>query len=118
MKSDGPGETGRSTPVLFPAVPGMSGSPRRRAGQSLVEFCISLPLLLVPLFMLIDFAFIYHHTLRLNEAAREGARAGARRQDQAAVRAIVKDRVPELGLVDAEIAAVTLDEAGDDQGEG
>lgn len=85
---------------------------RRRHGQSLVEFCLCLPLLLVPFFMVIDYGFIYYNTLRLSDAAREGARAGARRRDATTVRNLIKNQVPDLGLVDGNIAIDTRNASG------
>ena len=46
-------------------------------GQSLVEFAMVLPLLLVILFAIVDFGRIYQANVSLTNAVREGARLGA-----------------------------------------
>ena len=47
---------------------------RRESGQSLVEFALVLPLLLLILCGKIDFGWIYYNRITLSNAAREGAR--------------------------------------------
>lgn len=59
----------------------MSISPRRRRadsrGQSLVEFAILLPFLMLLILGAIEFGFAFSHHLTLEYATREGARVGA-----------------------------------------
>ena len=43
-------------------------------GQSLVEFALVLPILLMLLCGIIDFGWLYYNQITLNNAAREGAR--------------------------------------------
>jgi len=43
-------------------------------GQSLVEFALVLPVLLLLLCAIIDFGWLYYNQITLNNAAREGAR--------------------------------------------
>jgi hypothetical protein len=50
---------------------------RRHPGQSLVEFTILLPILLIMISGLIEFGFLLNYYLDLVDAAREGARWGA-----------------------------------------
>lgn len=50
---------------------------RGERGQSLVEFAMVLPLLLLVLFAIIDFGRIYQGHVTLTNAVREGARLGA-----------------------------------------
>ncbi|MDQ2965915.1 MAG: pilus assembly protein [Chloroflexota bacterium] len=55
-------------------------APGRRAsgrGQSLVEFALMLPLMLMILFGMMEFGFVFSHHLTLEYATREGARLGA-----------------------------------------
>ncbi len=58
---------------------------RDEAGQSLVEFAMVVPLLLLVLFAIIDFGRIYQGHVSLTNAAREGARAGAVGESSATV---------------------------------
>jgi len=45
--------------------------------QSVVEFAIMLPVLLVILFILVDFGRVFYYQIALSNAAREGARLAA-----------------------------------------
>ncbi|MGH2607883.1 MAG: TadE family protein [Tepidiformaceae bacterium] len=47
------------------------------AGQTLVEFSLILPVMLILLFALVDFGRAFYTWLLVTNAAREGARAGA-----------------------------------------
>ena len=47
---------------------------RRERGQSLVEFALVLPILLMLLCGIIDFGWVYYNQIALSNAAREGAR--------------------------------------------
>jgi Flp pilus assembly protein TadG len=55
------------------------------AGQTLVEFSMILPIMLILLFALVDFGRGFYTWLLVTNAAREGARAGATQQDVAAI---------------------------------
>lgn len=46
-------------------------------GQAIVEFAIVLPMLLILVFGILEFAFILTNQIELYNAARDGARAGA-----------------------------------------
>jgi Flp pilus assembly protein TadG len=61
------------------------------AGQTLVEFSLILPVMLILLFALVDFGRGFYTWLLVTNAAREGARAGATQQDEAAIEAKVYD---------------------------
>lgn len=50
---------------------------RRQRGQSLVEFALVAPLLLLVIFGILEFSFLYQSIDTANFAAREGARIGA-----------------------------------------
>ena len=53
------------------------GRRRRQSGQTLVEFALVAPLLLVVIFGTIEFCFLYQSANTVGFAAREGARVGA-----------------------------------------
>jgi len=48
-----------------------------RRGQSLVEFAMIVPVILLLLVGMLEFGFIFDQTMTLNYATREGARSGA-----------------------------------------
>src|SRR5687767_12646276 len=62
---------------------------RSERGQSVVEFAMVLPLLLVVLFAIVDFGRIYQGHITLTNAAREGARLGAVGGSEGEIRARV-----------------------------
>lgn len=49
---------------------------RKEKGQSLVEFAMVLPVLLLLIMGIIDFGMAFHSVVTVNTAAREGARQG------------------------------------------
>jgi Flp pilus assembly protein TadG len=55
-------------------------------GQALVEFALVLPLLLIVLFIAVDFGVGLTRWIAITNAAREGARLGAVGADEAAIR--------------------------------
>jgi len=63
-------------PARRPLLP-IQRRPRRRAGQSVVELAITLPLLLVLMLGLVNLGILMHAQIVLTNAAWEGARAGA-----------------------------------------
>ena len=60
-------------------------TPRRRAaspaapqrGQGLVEFAMLVPVFVLLLLGMLEFGFVFDHTMTLGYATREGARSGA-----------------------------------------
>lgn len=52
----------------------MKNRHRHEKGQSMVEFALVLPILLIVLCGILDFGWLYYNQITLNNAAREGAR--------------------------------------------
>lgn len=50
---------------------------RNERGQTMVEFALVLPILLVVVFSVIQFGILYNHYITLTDATRVGARKGA-----------------------------------------
>ena len=50
---------------------------RNERGQTMVEFAMVLPILLVVVFSVIQFGILYNHYITLTDATRVGARKGA-----------------------------------------
>lgn len=50
---------------------------RRRAGQSMVEYAITVPVFLLLLLGMMEFGFAFAHHMTMEYATREGARTGA-----------------------------------------
>ena len=68
---------------------------RQSKGQSLVEFALVLPLLLILIFGVIEFSILMYDKAVLTNASREGARAGivatSPRPTDAAIKKVVDD---------------------------
>ncbi len=58
---------------------------KSQKGQSLVEFALVLPLLVLLIFGIIDFSRIFHAYLTIDHAGREAARAASIGKDDTAV---------------------------------
>ena len=63
-----------------------AGCQSGQRGQALVEFALMLPLLLIVLFIVVDFGVGLTRWIAITNAAREGARLGAVGADEAAIR--------------------------------
>lgn len=87
-----------------------------RKGQSLVEFALVLPLVVLLLVAIFEFGQIFNAYLQVNHASREGARTGAMRGTDADIEARVEDTAPTL---DPALLSVTVspDEASRGRGD-
>lgn len=63
--------------MIEESLPAPTKGRRRERGQTLVEFALVAPLLLLVIFGTIEFCFLYQSANTVNFAAREGARVGA-----------------------------------------
>jgi len=61
-------------------------------GQTLVEFALVLPIIVILLFGIIDFGLMLNHRITLQHAVREGARYGMVTADCAAIQQRTADR--------------------------
>jgi Flp pilus assembly protein TadG len=86
-----------------------AGAGAGEGGQSLVEFAMVLPLLLVVLFAIVDFGRIYQGHVTLTNAVREGARLGAVGGTSAQIAARVEATA---GGLDPAVTAVVPASAG------
>ncbi|WHY76782.1 pilus assembly protein [Neobacillus sp. WH10] len=68
-------------------------------GQSLVEFALILPLLVLMLFGIIDFARIFHVYLTMDHAGREAARAASIGKDDTFIKQTALDNAKSINLV-------------------
>lgn len=85
----------------------MTVSPRRSRGQELIEYALTLPLLVLLLFVILDLGRLVYYYSALQNAVREGARWGIIRPgDTAGVETIVRDRA--LGLEPAGLTRVEI----------
>lgn len=62
---------------------------KNRKGQSMVEFALVLPIMLLLLLGIMEFGFIFHEYLVVTHAAREGARDASLGATDAEVRTLV-----------------------------
>lgn len=75
------------------------------SGQSLVEFALVLPLLLVLLFALVDFGRGFQAWIQVTNGAREGARVGAVRGTAAQIESRVRSATAGLDQSKLSVAA-------------
>jgi len=69
---------------------------RRERGQTLVEFALILPIMLLLIFALVDFGRGFYTWLIVTNGAREGARVGATQQDYNAIMTRIRDATSTL----------------------
>ncbi|MDQ6600274.1 TadE/TadG family type IV pilus assembly protein [Bacillus salipaludis] len=67
-------------------------------GQSLVEFALILPILVLLLFGIIDFARIFHVYLTMDHAGREAARAASIGKDDSTIKSTAVSDASSIGL--------------------
>ena len=90
---------------------------RRREGQTMVEFVLVLPLLMLVLFGIIQFGLTFMHYVALTDAVRAGARTGAVSRQSPTRTTDVETKVTSSsdGLVQAkDITVTSLWNHGDD----
>ena len=73
-------------------------------GQSLVEFALILPLLVLLLLAIIDFGRVFHVYLTMDHAGREAARAASIGKDNAAIKTVAVTDASTIGLTDSQVA--------------
>jgi Flp pilus assembly protein TadG len=76
---------------------------KSQKGQSLVEFALVLPLLVLLLFGIIDFARIFHAYLTLDHAGREAARIASIGKNDTEVRQAAVDDAVSIGLTEGRV---------------
>jgi Flp pilus assembly protein TadG len=84
------------------------------SGQTLVEFSLILPFMLVLIFALVDFGRAFHTWLVVTNAAREGARAAATQKDMNQIQTRINDS---LGSLDSSKLTITLTNVQGTRGE-
>lgn len=90
----------------------MNRSPASRCrGQSLVEFALVLPLLLVVLFGILDFGRVIYAYNAISNAARTGARVAIVDQNASVIEATARDEAVGVEPVEISVAYPDCDEA-------
>jgi len=83
---------------------------RPRKGQSILEFAMVIPLLLVIFMGIFDFGWVMHRQITMDNATRAAARRGAVGLDTPAIVQLVKDSVY-FPLTDDQIKVTVLDQS-------
>ncbi len=86
----------------------------REAGQTLVEFALILPIMLLLIFALVDFGRGFYTWLILTNGAREGARVGATQQEYNAIVTRIQEAT---GTLDQNRLTITLTNVQGPRGE-
>lgn len=91
---------------------------RDEKGQTMVEFALALPLLLLIMFAVIQFGIVYNDYVTLTDASRAGARkAAVSRQEvdpEGVTIAAVENSAGGLDLADLDVAVTGTFEHGED----
>jgi hypothetical protein len=85
---------------------------RNQKGQSIVEFALVLPLLLVILMGIVDFGWVLHHQTQLDHAVRVGARRGAVGETNATIINRMQDGCVSFVLEEEDITIEVRDPTG------
>lgn len=89
------------------------GSRRRESGQAIVEFALTLPILLLLVFGIIDFGWLFFNKMGVENASREGARYAIVNSASGSVSADVTSLARDYCQGTAADTAVTLAISGD-----
>ncbi|MBS8266579.1 pilus assembly protein [Mesobacillus boroniphilus] len=76
---------------------------RSEKGQSLVEFALVLPLLVLLLFGIVDFARIFHVYLTMDHAGREAARAASIGKDDTTIKSVAVGDGASINLTEGNV---------------
>lgn len=73
-------------------------------GQSLVEFALVIPLLVMILFGIVDFGRIFHTYLTLDHAGREAARAASIGKDDTTIKSVAVNDASSINLTTDQVS--------------
>jgi Flp pilus assembly protein TadG len=77
-------------------------------GAEAVEFALVVPIFLLLVFGIVDFGYMINRDTMVNNASREGARAGALNPDQTAINTLVRQSLSTLEPVGTSPSKVTV----------
>jgi Flp pilus assembly protein TadG len=80
----------------------------RERGAEAVEFALVVPVFLLLVFGVVDFGYMINHDTMVNNASREGARAGAFNPDQAAINTLVRQSLTTLEPIGTSPSNITV----------
>ncbi|WP_164745695.1 TadE/TadG family type IV pilus assembly protein [Neobacillus mesonae] len=72
-------------------------------GQSLVEFALIVPLLVLLLIGIVDFSRIFHAYLTIDHSGREAARAASIGKDEVTIKSIAVNQGASIGLTASQV---------------
>lgn len=81
---------------------------RRESGQSMVEFALTLPLILLLLCGIFELGWVYGNSLAVQNATREGVRVGIVANEQAENNQLVTDRILSMTPDAAKNVTITI----------
>jgi Flp pilus assembly protein TadG len=80
----------------------------RERGAEAVEFALVVPMFLLLVFGVVDFGYMINHDTMINNASREGARAGAFNPDQAAINTLVRQSLTTVEPIGTSPSKITV----------
>lgn len=96
---------------------GLRGFLRKNRGQGLVEFALVLPILLLLLLGIVEFARIYHVYLVTGYASREGARVAVVGADNDSIKEAARNAGVSINLADDDVTIAPVNIAARTSGE-
>lgn len=88
---------------------------RKIRGQSIVEAALILPMLILMLLGIIEFARLFNYKLTLNYAVNEGAKAAAYKSSPTTIKTMIKNAVTAFTVDDGNISIKYQDIAGNEE---
>lgn len=80
----------------------------RERGAEAVEFALVVPMFLLLVFGVVDFGYMINHDTMVNNASREGARAGAFSPDQTAINTLVRQSLATVEPIGTSPSMITV----------
>jgi len=80
----------------------------RERGAEAVEFALVVPMFLLLVFGVVDFGYMINRDTMINNASREGARAGAFNPDQAAINTLVRQSLTTVEPIGTSPSKITV----------
>ncbi|MCM3602696.1 pilus assembly protein [Robertmurraya korlensis] len=77
---------------------------KSQKGQSMVEFALVIPILILLLFAILDFGRVFHAYLAIDHAGREAARAASIGKDDSTIRSTAVSKASSISLAESQVA--------------
>jgi len=76
---------------------------KSQKGQSMVEFALVIPVLILLLFGILDFGRVFHAYLTIDHAGREAAREASIGKDDGTIRSVAVNKASSINLAESQV---------------